>query len=80
MMQNAKFISVTLEGKRWKNEAGDISQTLANLPGAVAYSVADSAIVESVGSNLTTGGALGPDGNPYSANSSELINGDAVNL
>jgi fumarate reductase flavoprotein subunit len=71
MMQNAKFISVTLEGKRWKNEAGDISQTLANLPGAVVYSVADAEIVESVGSKLTTGGALGPDGNPYSANSSE---------
>jgi hypothetical protein len=70
-MQNPKFISVTLEGKRWKNEAGDISQTLANLPGAVVFSVADAEIVESVGSKLATGGALGPDGNPYSANSNE---------
>jgi len=74
MMRDSKFISITLDGKRWKNEkvekADDFGLSLANLPGAVCYSVADSDIAEAAGAVLSAGGK-GPDGNPYPAFSGE---------
>jgi fumarate reductase flavoprotein subunit len=74
MMRDSKFISITLDGKRWKNEkvekADDFGLSLADLPGAAVYSVADSDIAEAAGAVLSAGGE-GPDGNPYPAFSGE---------
>jgi fumarate reductase flavoprotein subunit len=73
-MGNAKLVSISLDGKRWKNEKGksadDFGPSMANLPGAVAYAVADSEIAEAVGATMSAGGT-GPDGNPYPAFSNE---------
>jgi fumarate reductase flavoprotein subunit len=74
MMRDARFVSITLEGKRWKNEkiekSDDFGPSLANLPGAVAYAVADADVAEAAGAILEAGG-VGPDGNPYPSFSSE---------
>ena len=76
MMSDSKFVSITLAGKRWKNEKNDKNEnngfgsSMANLPGAVAYAVADAEIVEEAGAKQAAGGA-GPDGRPYSENSGE---------
>jgi len=51
---DGKFVSINLDGKRWKNEVG-FGESLANQPGAVAYSVADNEIVETVGSDMASG-------------------------
>ena len=74
MMRDSKFISITLAGKRWKNEkvekSDDFGLSLADLPGAAVYSVADSEVVEAAGAILSAGGK-GPDGNPYAEFSGE---------
>jgi len=73
-MMDAKMVSISLAGNRWKNEKGksadDFGPSMANLPGAVAYAVADSEIAEAVGATMDAGGT-GPDGNPYPAFSNE---------
>jgi hypothetical protein len=45
LMQNGMFVSINLDGKRWKNEVVR-GVTLASQPGAAAYAVADNDIVE----------------------------------
>jgi fumarate reductase flavoprotein subunit len=75
MMDDGKFVSINLDGKRWRNEGG-AHVTLANQPGAVAYAVADSEIAETVGSDLASGNssdgmisrmAKDPNSNEYKA-------------
>jgi fumarate reductase flavoprotein subunit len=54
MMDDGRFVSINLHGKRWSNEGGP-NVSLADQPGAVAYAVADSEIAEAVGSDLAEG-------------------------
>jgi hypothetical protein len=56
IMDDGRFVSINLNGKRWRNEGGE-HVTLANQPGAVAYAVADSEIAEAVGSEFASGNA-----------------------
>jgi succinate dehydrogenase/fumarate reductase flavoprotein subunit len=72
LMSGSGFVSINLEGKRWKNESGGpASVSLAGQPGGVAYSVADSDIVEAAGAQLLSGGGGGPMGMSNDPNSSE---------
>jgi len=70
LMSNGMFVSVNLQGKRWKNEGG-FGASLSTQPGSVVYSVADAWIVETVGSQLVNSGALGPLGSVVDPNSTE---------
>ena len=55
LMQHGMFVSINLDGKRWKNEAAGVGKySLAGQPGAVAYAVADQDIVETAASKLGT--------------------------
>jgi fumarate reductase flavoprotein subunit len=56
LMSNGTFVSINLDGKRWKNESGMGGVSLCTQPGSVAYSVGDSDIVEAAGSQLASGG------------------------
>jgi hypothetical protein len=70
LMSNGMFVSVNLDGKRWKNEAG-FGASLSTQPGSVAYAVADDEIVETVGSQLVSSGSLGPMGEAVDPESNE---------
>jgi succinate dehydrogenase/fumarate reductase flavoprotein subunit len=54
LMSNGMFVSINLDGKRWKNEAVS-GVSLASQPGAVAYAVAGNDIVETAGSQSASG-------------------------
>ncbi len=54
MMDDRKFVSINLNGKRWYNEGGP-KVSLAGQPGSAAFSVADDEMVEAVGSDLIKG-------------------------
>jgi fumarate reductase flavoprotein subunit len=70
LMSNGMFASINLEGKRWKNEGG-FGASLSTQPGSVAYAVADDEIVETVGSQLVSGGRIGPMGEAVDPESNE---------
>jgi len=57
MMDDGKFVSINLHGKRWCNEGGP-NVSLADQPRAIAYAVGDSDIVETVGSDMASGKGL----------------------
>jgi succinate dehydrogenase/fumarate reductase flavoprotein subunit len=72
IMSNGNFVSVNLNGKRWRNEGGmGGSATTASQPGAVAYAVADDEIVETLGSKMASEGLTGPMDTTMDPNSSE---------
>jgi len=71
IMGDGKFVSINLDGKRWKDESGRGGVSVATQPGSVAYSVADDEIVETVGSQLVIGGMAGPGGMATDPDSNE---------
>ena len=60
IMGNGAFVSINLDGKRWKNESGMGGVSVGTQPGGVAYSVADNDIMEAAGSQLgnSSGGGM----------------------
>jgi fumarate reductase flavoprotein subunit len=60
IMGNGTFVSINLDGKRWKNESGMGGVSLGTQPGGAAYSVADNDIMETAGSQLgsASGGGM----------------------
>lgn len=72
LMQHGLFVSINLNGKRWKNEAAGAGKfSLSGQPGAVAYAVGDNDIVETAASVLGTPEGEGLMSNNISANSEE---------
>jgi hypothetical protein len=73
MMSDSRFIAVNLEGKRWSEGGmgGGGRSSLGSQPGGGIYKIADSAIVEAVGTGLVTNGQVGPGGNKADADSNE---------
>jgi fumarate reductase flavoprotein subunit len=59
IMADGKFVSINLDGKRWKNESGRGGVSVGTQSGGVAYAVADDEIVETVGSQMASGGSAG---------------------
>jgi fumarate reductase flavoprotein subunit len=55
IMGNGTFVSINLDGKRWKNESGMGGISVGTQPGGVAYAVADNEIMEAAGSQLGSG-------------------------
>jgi fumarate reductase flavoprotein subunit len=75
LMQKGIFVSINLNGKRWKKE-GVSGISLASQPGAVAYAVGDNDIVEMAGSLSVSGSGMAgmaasamsnPDSDEYKA-------------
>ena len=63
IMANAKLVSVNLNGERWMKEIGGGvfavgDSSVASQPNAVAYSIADDDILETVGSKLVDNEAI----------------------
>jgi len=55
LMGNGMFVSINLNGKRWKNEGpggGGDTTDIGDQPGGIAYAVADSDIVETAGAQM----------------------------
>jgi fumarate reductase flavoprotein subunit len=72
IMSNSNFISVNLDGKRWRNEGGmSAGVSTGSLPGAVAYAVADDEIVETLGTKIAGEGLTGPMDTTMDPNSNE---------
>lgn len=73
MMTDSRFVAVNLYGKRWTEGGMGMGggSSLASQPGGGVFKVADSEIIEAVGSGLVTGGQVGPGGNTASADSNE---------
>jgi succinate dehydrogenase/fumarate reductase flavoprotein subunit len=72
IMSNGNFVSINLDGKRWRNEGGMSGNvTTGSQPGAVAYAVADDEIVETLGSKMASEGLTGPMDTTMDPNSSE---------
>lgn len=64
LTSDGKFVSINLEGKRWKNEGGGggVTSDVSEQPGGVNYSVADSEIVDAAGSQMLLGNFGAPGG------------------
>jgi hypothetical protein len=72
IMSNGNFVSINLDGKRWRNEGGmGGNVTTGSQPGAVAYAVADDEIVETLGSKMASEGLTGPMDTTMDPNSNE---------
>jgi fumarate reductase flavoprotein subunit len=72
IMSDGKFVSINLDGKRWRNEGGmGGGASTAAQPGAVAYAVADDEIVETLGSKMANEGMTGPLDTTKDPNSNE---------
>jgi len=73
MITDGRFVSINLEGKRWRNEGGMMggNDSTASLPGAVAYAVADDELFETIGSKMVSEGMSGPLDTTKDPNSSE---------
>jgi fumarate reductase flavoprotein subunit len=69
LLGNGNSVVMNLDGKRWKNEAGMGGGDLSAQPNAVGFSVFDSEILESAGSQQ--GGMGGPGGMTMSEDSPE---------
>jgi fumarate reductase flavoprotein subunit len=72
IITNGKFLSINLDGKRWRSEGGmGGNASLASQPHAVAYAVADDEIFETLGSKMVSEGLTGPMDTTMDPNSSE---------
>jgi fumarate reductase flavoprotein subunit len=71
LTESGMFVSINLDGKRWKNESGRGGVSVGTQPGGVAYAVGDDEIVETAGSQMSRQGMGGPGGMAGSSDSPE---------
>jgi fumarate reductase flavoprotein subunit len=60
LTESGMFVSINLNGKRWKNESARDGISVGTQPGGVAYAVGDDEIVEASGSQRSRQGFTGP--------------------
>jgi fumarate reductase flavoprotein subunit len=60
LTESGMFVSINLNGKRWKNESARDGISVGTQPGGVAYAVGDDEIVEESGSQRLRQGFNGP--------------------
>jgi len=71
LTENGMFVSINLDGKRWKNESSRRGVSVGSQPGGVAWAVADDEIVETAGSQRARQGFAGPANTAGSSESHE---------
>jgi fumarate reductase flavoprotein subunit len=71
LTESGMFVSINLNGKRWKNESVRGGVSVGTQPGGVAYAIGDDEIVETAGSQRVRQGFAGPANTAGSSESHE---------